>query len=120
MHEFRDVARTLLRLRGKAEGLDLDVIEFFMGHITDRNRYDKFYHDREYTLTHYLKAEKYLNIVSGTSGVDLEKTQEKMRQYEILIQQMSGKFEEATRRLEEVERKLMKTEQVQTIEDARA
>ena len=37
LHEFRDVARTLLRLRGKAEGLDLDVIEFFMGHITDKN-----------------------------------------------------------------------------------
>lgn len=65
LHEIRDVARTLLHLQGKKDGLDLEVIEFIMGHIPDPNQYDKFYMDREYTMEQYRLAEKHLNIMSG-------------------------------------------------------
>lgn len=67
LHEFRDVARTLLHLKGKGEGLDLDCVEYWMGHTADPNQYDKFYMDKNYTLEHYRVAEKYLNIMSGSS-----------------------------------------------------
>ncbi|MEM2082871.1 MAG: hypothetical protein QXK34_03940, partial [Candidatus Bathyarchaeia archaeon] len=70
LHEFRDVARTLLHLRGKRDGLDEACVEFWMGHITDRNQYDKFYMDRGYVLSQYRIAEKYLNIVSGPQPVE--------------------------------------------------
>jgi hypothetical protein len=68
LHEFRDVARTLLHLRGKLDGLDMDCVEFWMGHETDPNKYDKFYLDREYVLGQYRKAEKHLNILSGPAA----------------------------------------------------
>ena len=110
LHEFRDVAITLLHLQAKKDGFDEDCAQFWMGHVTDRNGYNKFYQDREHVLNNYRIAEKYLNLISGTAGSDLEKTQEKMRQYETLIQQMSCKFEDTTRRLEEVEKRLMTKE----------
>jgi len=65
LHNFRDAARTLLHLDGKRDGLDLECVEYWMGHVTDPNQYDKFYRDRNYTLSQYRIAEKYLNIVSG-------------------------------------------------------
>ncbi|UCG54712.1 MAG: hypothetical protein JSV32_00385 [Dehalococcoidia bacterium] len=67
LHEFRDVARTLLHLEGRKDGLDLECVEFWMGHVTDPNQYDKFYMDKEYMLEQYRIAEKYLNIISGSS-----------------------------------------------------
>ncbi|MEM3439655.1 MAG: hypothetical protein QXG32_01910 [Candidatus Bathyarchaeia archaeon] len=70
LHEFRDVARTLLHLRGKRDGLDMDCVEFWMGHLVDPNRYDKFYMDREYVLRQYRIAERYLNILSGPQPVE--------------------------------------------------
>jgi hypothetical protein len=52
-HEMRDVARSHLHTRAKAENLDLDCAEFWMGHSgrLDPMKYDKFYEDREYTLS---------------------------------------------------------------------
>ena len=52
LHEFRDVAKTLLHLQGVEDGLDLNAIKFFMGHglQIDPNKYDKFYMDQEYML----------------------------------------------------------------------
>jgi hypothetical protein len=68
LHEFRDVARTLLHLEGKKEGLDLEAVEHWMGHDVDPNHYDKFHMDTQYLLEQYRIAEKYLNIVSGASS----------------------------------------------------
>ena len=68
LHEFRDVARTLLHLSGRGDNLDLEAVEFWMGHTTDPNKYDKFYEDKAYVLEQYRIAEKYLNLISGTSG----------------------------------------------------
>jgi len=69
MHEFRDVSRPLLHLQGKRDGLDLECVEFWKGHVTDPNHYDKFYRDTDYTLKQYKIAEKYLNIMSGAVTV---------------------------------------------------
>jgi hypothetical protein len=103
MHEFRDVARTLLHLQGKKDGLDLECVEFWMGHTTDPNHYDKFYTDKDYTLEQYRKAEKYLNILSGKTEqtIDLQRLKQveerlkeinlKMEQYIELTQQREVK-----------------------------
>ncbi len=102
-HEFCDVARTLLHLQRKKDGLDLQAVEFWMGHVTDPNHYDKFHMDKEYVLEQYRIAEKYLNIVSGTERSSLS---EEMKRRDEQIKQLAQKFEEATRRLEGLERKL--------------
>jgi hypothetical protein len=73
LHEFRDAARSLLHTKAKKDGLDMDCVEFWMGHEVDPNNYDKFYTDKEYVLKHYRIAEKYLNIISGPrSAEDVE------------------------------------------------
>jgi len=64
LHTFRDTARTLLHVEGLKDGLDLECIEFFMGHVTDPNEYDQFYTNRKYVLEQYRIAEPYLNIMS--------------------------------------------------------
>jgi len=80
LHEFRDVARTLLHLHGKKDGLDEVCVEYWMGHITDKNNYDKFYHDKTYTLTQYKIAEKHLNIISGFTTSPGQDTKELAQQ----------------------------------------
>ena len=80
LHNFRDAARTLLHLEGKRDGLDLDCVEYWMGHVTDPNRYDKFYRDKNYTLEQYHIAEKHLNIISGTQSVPTQDTKELAQQ----------------------------------------
>lgn len=65
LHNFRDAAKTLLHLEGKKDGLDLDCVDYWMGHVTDPNQYDKFYRDKNYSLEQYRIAEKHLNIISG-------------------------------------------------------
>jgi hypothetical protein len=77
LHEFRDVARTLLHLEGKGDGLDLEYVEHWMGHTTDPNGYDKFYMDKAKALKQYRIAEKHLNIVSGSAlGPQLQNADE--------------------------------------------
>jgi len=66
LHEFRDTAKTYLHIEAKKDGLDMDCIKFWMGHITDPNQYDKFNENRPYVLGQYRIAEKYLNIITGT------------------------------------------------------
>ncbi|MEM3608382.1 MAG: hypothetical protein QW238_05915 [Candidatus Bathyarchaeia archaeon] len=51
-------------MKGKPEGLDMECVEFWMGHVTDPNNYDKFYMDEEYVKKNYRMAEKHLNILS--------------------------------------------------------
>jgi len=80
LHEFRDVARTLLHLQGKKDGLDEVCVEYWMGHITDKNNYDKFYRDKNYTLEQYRIAEKHLNIISGIQSVPTQDTKQIVEQ----------------------------------------
>ena len=74
LHEFRDVARTMLEFQGKRDGLNSLAVEFFMGHDIDPNEYTKFHKHPEETLKEYRIAEKHLNIISGETEktVDLQ------------------------------------------------
>ncbi|MGB6680215.1 MAG: hypothetical protein WBF08_02680, partial [Candidatus Bathyarchaeia archaeon] len=80
LHEFRDVAKTLLHLQGKRDGLDLDCVDFWMGHTIDNNQYDKFYRDKNYSLEQYRIAEKHLNIISGIQSTPTQDTKELAQQ----------------------------------------
>jgi hypothetical protein len=92
LHNLRDLSRTVLHLQAKKDGLDEACIEFWMGHITDKNFYDKFYEDRDYVLKNYRIAEKYLNVVSGGySNPDLER---QLKETESKIQRMEKWIEE--------------------------
>ena len=80
LHEFRDVSRTLLHLQGKGEGLDMECVEFWLGHTTDPNHYDKFYLDKNYVREQYRLAEKYLNIISGIQSTPSQDTKQLVEQ----------------------------------------
>jgi len=80
LHDFRDEAKTLLHLQGKRDGLDLECVDFWMGHVTDPNHYDKFYRDRNYHLEMYRIAEKYLNIISGVQVMPTQDTRKLVEQ----------------------------------------
>jgi hypothetical protein len=75
LHNFRDAARTLLH-KAKHEGLDLDCVEFWMGHTIDPNDYDQFYKDKEYLMKQYKIAEKHLNIISGIQSTPTQDTKQ--------------------------------------------
>jgi len=74
-HEFRDVGISYLHTNAKREGLDLDFVHFMMGHTKnlDPNRYDRFFEDANYGREQYGIAERYLNIVSRTASIELER-----------------------------------------------
>lgn len=77
-HEMRDVATTLLHLKAKADGFDMDCAKFWSGRVgaLDREKYDKFYQDVGFVRRQYLIAEKYLNIISGP--LEIEELTEKL------------------------------------------
>lgn len=65
IHEFRDVARSLLE-KAKEKGFNTTCAEFWMGHAIDALNYNKFYKlDPDYVERQYRIAEEYLNIVSN-------------------------------------------------------
>jgi len=94
---MRDVARSLLHVKGQADGLDLTCVEFFMGHEVDPLHYNKFFLDKEYTRKHYQIAEKHLNIISNPqlSNAELQK-----RDHELI--ELRDKYD----RLEELVQKI--------------
>jgi hypothetical protein len=65
-HETRDAASSLIH-KAKLQGFDLDVAEFFKGHVAeiDPNKYDRFYLDLDYVTNQYKIIEPYLNIISN-------------------------------------------------------
>jgi len=67
LHNFRDCVVTTLHYH-KKEGFDKDTIQFFMGHITDKNNYDKFYRDLDEVKNEYLRMAPYLNLISESGG----------------------------------------------------
>jgi hypothetical protein len=99
-HEMRDVARSLLHIRAKADGFDADCAELWMGHTSrlDPLKYDKFYLDREYVLSQYRIAEKYLNIISNPPHAPTEEMKKRDDEIETLKEKM-GKLEETMKLL---------------------
>jgi hypothetical protein len=65
-HETRDAASSLIH-RAKLQGFDLDVAEFFKGHMNqiDPNKYDRFWRDVDWVKEQYQIIEPYLNILSN-------------------------------------------------------
>ena len=64
LHELRDLGRSVLE-KAKEDGFNTLSAEFWMGHTVDPYFYNKVWSlDREYNLTQYRIAEKYLSILS--------------------------------------------------------
>ncbi len=76
-HETRDVARMYLQVKAKQDGLDMNCIRFLMGHVSEQNEYDRFYTDKEYVLSNYRIAEKYLNVLSHVEHVEIQRVVDK-------------------------------------------
>ena len=76
--DLANLAKTLLHLEAKKDGLDLECVDYWMGYVTDPNRYDKFYRDKNYTLEQYRIAEKYLNIISGSYTTSIIRNSEQL------------------------------------------
>lgn len=93
-HEaFRDVVKTMLRTKAKAEGFDLDVGDYFMGHTVDPLQYDKFAElEPDYVVKHAKIAAKHLNIISNQVAekpeveLELKVLKDKMSIVEKLLQ----------------------------------
>jgi len=64
-HETRDAASSLIH-KAKLQGFDLDVAEFFKGHVRrlDPNKYDRFYEDEDWVKTQYKIIQPYLSILN--------------------------------------------------------
>jgi hypothetical protein len=80
-HEGRDTLVTL----GRRAGVDLAVVNFFVGHSIDRYGYDKSpWDDPEHFAEQYSKLSRYLNVVSGREELLKEQydrtPQEQLRQ----------------------------------------
>ena len=86
-HELRDIGKSLLHTRAKAEGFDMDCAEFWLGHTIDKLGYDKFFNDVEYVRKQYLIAEKHLNIIS------VPQAGEEVKRQEVEIKQMQDRLE---------------------------
>ena len=85
-HEMRDVARSLLHTHGKADGLDQDCVELWLGHEIDPLHYNKFYLDREYVQHQYCLAEKFLNIISNPPVTTEEVKRQKQELEDLRLQ----------------------------------
>jgi hypothetical protein len=59
-HEFRDVFRS----RWEKSGAPGAAAEFMMGHVVDKNEYNKAYNDVDFATQAYFQAEDWLNILS--------------------------------------------------------
>jgi hypothetical protein len=70
LHEFRDVAMTELHMHAKSEGLSMDSVKFWCGHLGALRHSsvlsDKLYKNRDYMEQQYAIAEPHLNLISRT------------------------------------------------------
>jgi hypothetical protein len=88
-HEVRD---TLITLR-KREGVDKDVVDFFVGHKFDQDGYDKSpWDDPEHFRDEYRKLAKHLNIVSGkvekARDEGRKEAEGRMNKYELALRKL--------------------------------
>jgi hypothetical protein len=72
LHDFRDLAVTELHIHAKSQGLDMDCVKFWCGHIGQLCLYrsrllsDRLYRNQEYMEKQYKIAEPHLNIITET------------------------------------------------------
>ena len=88
-HECRDTLVTI----GRRVGVDMAVVNFFVGHSIDRFGYDKSpWDDPEHFGDQYSRLAKYLNVISGREEQIREEvkkeTESRMDVYESILRQM--------------------------------
>lgn len=95
IHELRDSFRTLWSKSGASQV----VAEHLMGHVGDRYGYDKSPQDEDFTRMEYLKASRFLNVMSSERPYNLldesvyEAQNVKIRELESIIAKMSKERE---------------------------
>jgi len=97
MHNFRDAAVTSVSPH-KNEGYEKDTYEFFLGHITDPNGYDKFYREEADVKRKYRIMLPYLNLISegkAEIGEQVKEHAEQMQKQASAIKQLEKKLNEA-------------------------
>ena len=88
-HETRDIVRSLWH-RSKA---DRDCAEFMMGHVVDKNKYDKIYKlDPAWVEDEYRLALPHIDILNQQEKVP-EKVQERISKLEADFAELKRKFE---------------------------
>jgi len=93
-HEFRDCAKTYLHTNAKKHGLDIDCVDFWMGHESrDPNAYDKFMNDETYVYEQYKIAEPHLNIISQPATLALQEQTQELETLREEVKQLRGQFE---------------------------
>jgi hypothetical protein len=104
VHQVRDLFST--QMHGK---FDKDVKEFLMGHVTDPNRYDKFYNDVAYVAREYLKGIPYLNILTSALPFGLMDASAQQQQ----VESLQHRIKELEAQLEDERKTHTKIEEVQ-------
>jgi len=107
-HEFRDCAKTYLHVAAKKQGLDMDCVDFWMGHKNkDSNLYDKFMKDPTYIFEQYKIAERNLNIISQPLALALGEQTQRLEELEAENRELRERLErenlEVRQRLEKLE-----------------
>jgi hypothetical protein len=95
LHEMRDAATTLLHKKALKHGLDLNCVKFWCGQNgqLDKNDYDKFYRDSDYTAEQYMIAEPFLNIISNPNPeAILEAEKRTAKQYQAQNKELSERI----------------------------
>lgn len=92
-HECRDTLVTL----GRRAGVDMAVVNFFVGHSIDRFGYDKSpWDDDEHFRKEYAKVARFLNVISGRDEQIREavrkEAESKMDRYETVLREMVKKI----------------------------
>ena len=101
LHELRDLSRSLLE-KAKGERFNTNSAEYWMGHVVDPLFYNKIWKlDSEYNLNQYRIAEKYLNILSGSSGTS-ELTPDQLVQLLVTKPEMAAKIDLVAQRLRQL------------------
>jgi hypothetical protein len=94
IHNFRDCVVTTLHPH-RDKGFDKDTIEFFMGHLTDPNNYDKFFRDEPFVRAQYLKMAPYLNLITGTTIQQDKDIESRIKRLEEELKEAFAKREKA-------------------------
>jgi hypothetical protein len=108
-HEMRDTFRTLWSMSPAR----YEVGEYFMGHTVDKLGYDKLSRDPDFYKREYVKASRFLNLLSSNAPYGLVESDEVDQLRTQLIEAKQGQNDEVKDLKAEMER--MKQQQEETL-----